>query len=278
MATSTAHGEAFALAHCAHAACQVVARFIDEKLRVPVAGRVRTVPHGVAFQGQLLRTIAWLRSLAKLDHPGDFQAVTAAARAVFESAVDVTLMHFDPTANGAEKLDAWEESAKLKHAQNVAEYLATLGRQPTDEEQTMVAYATREKDRIEKLRDRWWPRKTGPSRHPSRWTGRDLASDAKAADKHLQEGFEEFYRLRYPQLCWNVHGSGLTGMANVGPEDFAFIGGRAYGDAARFSTVVANVVARQMGCWDEASFKRLAEQVKETRVAVYLTHDAKRGG
>lgn len=205
---------------------RAVTGFIDEKLRAAVDERAPNVRHGIAFQGQLLRTIGWLRSLAKLDDPGgDFQVITSAARSVFESAVDVTLMHFDGSANGPEKMDAWEDSAKLKHTQNVADYLSTLGRAPTDAERTMMAFATREKDRIEKLRLRWWSNENG--RHPrNRWTGRDLGTDAKEADKLLPEGFEEFYRLRYPQLCWNVHGSGLAGVANVGPESFAYIGGQ----------------------------------------------------
>jgi hypothetical protein len=273
----TTPAEAIALSHIGHAEAQVVARFIDDKLRAAVDERAPKAAHGIAFQGQLPRTIGWLRSLAKLNDPGgDFQAITSAARSVFESAVDVTLMHFDGSANGPEKMDAWEDSAKLKHTQNVTDYLSTLGRPPTDAERTMMTYATREKDRIEKLRLRWWPNENG--RHPrNRWTGRDLGTDARDADKLLPEGFEEFYRLRNPQLCWNVHGSGLAGVANVGPESFAYIGGRAYGEAARFATVVTKVVAQHLGCWNEEYFRGLAQQVKETRVAVYLAHQAHRG-
>lgn len=91
------------------------------------------------------------------------------------------------------------------------------------------------------------------------------------------KGFDEFYRRRYPQLCWNVHGSGLAGVANVGPDSFAYIGGQAYGETARFAVVVAKVVAQHLGCWNAEDFNRLAEQVKETRVAVFLAHQAQRG-
>jgi hypothetical protein len=273
----TTAAEAIALSHIGYAEAQVVARFIDEKLRAAVDERAPKAPHGIQVQGQLLRTIGWLRSLAKLNDPGgDFQATTSAARSVFESAVDVALMHFDGSANGPEKMDAWEDSAKLKHTQNVAEYLSALGRAPSGAEQTMMAYATREKARIEKLRLRWWPNENG--RHPrNRWTARDLGTDAREADKLLPEGFEEFYRLRYPQLCWNVHGSGLAGVANIAPEHFAFIGGQAYGETARFATVVAKVAAQHLGCWNEQDFKGLAQQVKEMTVAVYLAHQAQRG-
>jgi hypothetical protein len=87
VATPLAPGESLAVARALYAEAQAVALFIDEKVRAQVDASVSAVPHGVVFQGQLLRAIAWLRSLAKLDHPGDFQAVTAGTRAVFEGAV-----------------------------------------------------------------------------------------------------------------------------------------------------------------------------------------------
>lgn len=204
----------------------------------------------------------------KLTHPGDFQAVTAGARALFEGAVDVTLMHFDGANNGPEKMDAWEQSAKLKHAETAAEYLTSSGRQPDSAEQMMVSYATRERPRIEKLRATYWPNHKG--KHPPRWTGRDLSQDAEAADKHLREGFVDFYRLRYPQLCWNVHGSGLTGVANIRAEVIPYIGGQAAAESANFARVVAEVVAKHMGCWNEEAFKKLPEQVGLARAVAYV--------
>ena len=121
---------------------------------------------------------------------------------------------------------------------------------------------------IEKLRLKHWPNHKG--KHPPRWTGRELAQDAEEADKLLAEGFKEFYRLRYPELCWYVHGSGLTGIANIRAEAIPYIGGRATTEAAKFARVVAEVVAKHMGCWDEATFKYLAEKVTEARAMAYL--------
>jgi hypothetical protein len=259
--------EVLAVIRALQAECDAVAAFIDKHVRAQVDARVAAVPHGIAFQGQLLRGIAWLRSLMKLTHPGDFQGVTAGARALFEGALDVTLMHFDQATNGPEKMDAWENSAKLKHADTAADYLASAGRQPGTAEQMMATFAVRERARIEKLRMAYWPNHKG--KHPPRWTGRDLGQDAVAADRHLSEGFEEFYRLRYPQLCWNVHGSGLTGVANIRAELIPYIGGRAAADAAKFARVVAEVVSKHMGCWDEAAFKRLPEQVVLAKAAAF---------
>lgn len=267
MTESIEQGEAFALAHAAYAECQVVALFIDEKVRRPVDARTASVTHGIVFQGQLLRAIAWLRSIGKLNHPGDFQAVTAAARALFEGAVDVTLMHFDPKTFAPAKMDAWEDSAKLKHAQTMAAYLADLGRMPTTEELPILDFLANERTRIDGARKRFWPSLKG--KHPPRWTGQDLAADAKAADKLHDDGFEAFYRLRYPQLCWNVHGSGLAGVANIRAEAFPYIGGRAYRESAKFAVVIAEVVARHMDCLDEAAFADLREQRRRAAALVF---------
>ncbi len=271
----TAHqtqGEAFALADAFYAECQVVAKFIDEKLRLLVDERAGKVPHGVTFQVQFLRAIAWLRSLDKLNHPGDFQAVAAAARALFEGAVDVTLMHFASTSQSPEKMDAWELSAKLKHAQSIATYLSELGSAPAEDERTILAFLQREETRVEQLRLRWWPRKDGKPEHPSRWTGRDLGSDSKVADGLFAARFEEFYRLRYPQICWNTHGSGAAGIANIAPEVFPFIGGMAYREAAKFALVIAELVAKELGCWSQADFNALREQMTVSSGLIYVVH------
>lgn len=177
-------------------------------------------------------------------------------------------MHFDPAANGPEKMDCWEGSAKLKHAQTATGYIAARGRQPTEAEQHMLRFISNQKASIEKLRLSLWPSHKG--KHPSRWTGRDLGRDAEEAERLLAEGFVEFYRLRYPELCWNVHGSGLAGIANISTEAVPFLGGRAAADAANFARVVAEVVAKHMGFWDEERFRELPHQVKEARALAYV--------
>jgi hypothetical protein len=143
MCVDNTKGEPFALADAFYAECQVVAQFIDERVRRSVDERVGSVPHGVVFQVQMLRAMAWLRSLDKLNHPGDFQAVTAGARSLFEGAVDVTLVHFDPAKFSPAKMDAWEDSAKLKHAQTITAYFAELGSDSSDGGRTILSCVPR---------------------------------------------------------------------------------------------------------------------------------------
>jgi len=76
--------------------------------------------------------------------------------------------------------------------------------------------------------------KTSNREHPvDRKERRAVVPPVRGAKGGRIEGFEEFCRLRYPQICWTVHGSGLAGIANVSPEAFPFIGGRAYREAAK---------------------------------------------
>jgi len=132
----------------------------------------------------------------------------------------------------------------------------------------MLTFIKSKKTSIEKRRLTLWANHKG--KHPARWTGRDLARDAEEAEKLLAEGFVEFYRLRYQELCWNVHGSGLTGIANIRAEAIPYIGSRAASEAARFARVVAEVVAKHMGCWDEESFRKLPDTMKEARALAYV--------
>jgi len=81
----------------------------------------------------------------------------------------------------------------------------------------MVTFVQNSKGLIEKLRSGLWPNKKGTGnstpKHPDRWTGRDLLSDAREADrlegpaikKDLFMNLEEFYETEFRKMCWNVH-------------------------------------------------------------------------
>ncbi len=97
--------------------------FFSETLRPIASRRVSEDRTLVTYEGALVRVHAWLRSLRKLDHPEDFQPILAGTRALFEIAVDLTLLIHDPAATQG-RLFAWEQSAKLKAAEATLRYYA----------------------------------------------------------------------------------------------------------------------------------------------------------
>src|SRR5450432_1273060 len=68
--------------------------------------------------GLLDRTTCWLATLEALDRPLHYQGHLSALRSMIEIAVDLALLCIDPSRNA--QLEAWEQSAKYKHAKQFA--------------------------------------------------------------------------------------------------------------------------------------------------------------
>lgn len=247
---------AFALGEALFGECQLVHDFLEEKVQPrvrEVAGRSPGVETDT-YHGLMIRVLAWMGSIGKLNHPGDFQAITVASRTLCETAVDVTLLHFDPTNYPIAKLIAWEESAKLKSAIKIRDYFAKKGKVPPQEYAPQIKFITTEQKRIEGLRATHWPGKKGQGHHPSnRWTERTLDEDAAVATKLFPEGeFEEFCATRYQQLCWNTHGSGLAGVRSISADNLPGLGALAMKECTHFALLIAEVTLRHFRLWDAA--------------------------
>jgi hypothetical protein len=248
----------------------VVADFIDREIRHRVeAGAASSPPTAVAV-GLLLRAIGWLRTAAKLNEPGDFQAVAAGARAMFETALDLALLHFDKQRYPVEKMIAWQQSAKLHDALAVARYVAN---RPAAQKGTevIVDFAQRNGAAIEVERAKHWPPKPGKkTHHPQRWTGRNLDQDALEADKLADRGFTDFYEHRYRRICWNVHGSGLAGVAGLDKDTFPALTVFAFDSIGHFALVTAEMALRLVGGWDAEAEIAFGECSKARRIAIAL--------
>lgn len=238
------------LAALTHDGCQLLHDFLNGAVRKRVSDAVAGTSGSDAatLGGIFLRAVAWMRSICKLDHPSDFQAVVAASRSLFEIAVDTTLMRFD-TSNPPSKMLAWEDSAKLKAAVRIAGYCARA-QIPASDYAAQHRYLQTDKLRVEALRERYWPRKTGNAKHPERWTGRSLEQDAARATALSSDvDFVDYYEARYAQTCWNTHGSGLAGVRNVSEEAFPGIAALAMRDCTRFAVTAAENVLRCLSAW-----------------------------
>lgn len=110
----------FQIAQAEWNACRLVHEFVNGRVRrlVELAATKQGASDADYFRDVLLRMLAWTHTLMKLREPADFQAVTVASRTLFENAVDVTILHFDPS-NPPAKLLAWEASSKLKAGEGV---------------------------------------------------------------------------------------------------------------------------------------------------------------
>jgi hypothetical protein len=169
-----------------------------------------------------MRVLAWMRTVRKLNEPGDVQAMAAAVRALFELSVDLTLVVTDETHTALPKMRAFEHRLLFKKVRAGRLYLekarksgATARELEYAEHMAPEAYLRREQSKVESEKALFWPKN-----EPPRWTGQDLGSDVRqidTRDPHLR--MEHYYEVWYRQACWLVHGSTLTGVRFMGIDD-----------------------------------------------------------
>jgi hypothetical protein len=258
----------FALASGQFRGTVFVSQFIASWVRSWIAGLDTKDDASAVLAGQLLRVDSWLRTLAKLDDPADFQGVAAACRSLLETTIDIALVHANPQDH--EQLLAWEESAKLHHAENCVTYLD--GQNIVGTNEVIRDFVTQHKARIDALRTKFgWVKKTNVPRHPGRWTDRNLGDDAKQADKlgHAFK-FERFYETEYRRTCWSVHGSGFA-MRRIGAVDFPSLAGLLFPHCCELALLSAEMVLRHFGLWSPEREKHFSDVSKQRAVIVGLT-------
>lgn len=235
--------------------CCAARDFIGTTVR-PIAERVvkdDSTPLRATFFGALLRTHAWAQSLGKLTHPSDFQAALAGSRALFEMAVDLTLLHFDPKAHPHVKMVAWEESAKLLAAERVQEHFGAA--QVPDEFEGPMRFLKEDANRVRDIRIEFWPETKG--KHPPRWTGKGQAADATRATSLFPKGeFDLYYAANYAHASWFTHGSALTGIRVMPESTFPALSGFAFKQAAELLVIISEIVLRGLDRWDSIAEQR----------------------
>jgi hypothetical protein len=260
---------AFDMAAAFHGRCREIESFIDKSVR-PIVERSEAAADSkkheyVAYSAALMCSIGWLRSFAKLDEPGDFQAVVSGTRALFEIAVDLTLISSDDDHYTQKKLSAWEVSAKYLAAGNALSFYDTREKDPPDAIHAWRAFVANNESKVVADRAAYWGGK-----HRSRWTGSSLKNDAARADETDQQGFLEWYRVRYPSICWNTHGSGAAGIAGIPVHAFPGLAGLAFHDAFHFSLVIARKCLELVEAYDDISKERFDRFERDSKVAAGL--------
>ncbi|HMI84652.1 MAG TPA: DUF5677 domain-containing protein [Polyangiaceae bacterium] len=214
--------------------------------------------HHVTVYGLFGRVSGWLSTIATLAQHGggasDFQAYQSAARALLELTVDLAFLAY-PTADPFARMEAWERSARLKHAECTARY-RTLHPRATSDGTIQAAFIATHQATIQAERLKYWGK---ANEHPNRWTARDLLTDAREADK-LAPGLrlEEYYETLYRYICWNVHGSSLAGVRGLGNAAIQGVCGFSFYLCGHFG-IASTELALRAAAWNTASQKLVHE-------------------
>jgi hypothetical protein len=227
---------------------QLAYRVINGPVRIALLGEASNrAPLPLQWKPGYLRLVAWMHSVTQLQSPSDFQAVFAAARAMLEITIDAVLLQH--LSDAVAQLADWEESAKLKHAEAISRFYA--GRQAPSEFREAIEFVQREIAAVTARRTRrGWVTPTGATRHPERWTSRNLGDDAKRADSfELGLNLEETYETKYRQMCWYVHASGAVGLRGLGAEMFPALGGLTLRTCSTLAVAHAKLMLKYAGIW-----------------------------
>jgi hypothetical protein len=208
--------------------------------------------------GYIARVTGWLRSIGKLNHPGDFQAIAAGARSLFEITVDLTLLLHDSSCP-FQKLFDWELSARLEHARRVVRALDAKDDQVFRERVAIHRCFIQQVEPLVVERRGSWAWK----KHPPRWTGRSLRDDAMRCDSLVESTFVSHYELRFAELCWSTHGSAFAGIRGIPEEMFPTEVALNLGDVLYLSRESARLTLKLVDRYDaicEARFSRLDDE------------------
>lgn len=266
--------DANALANAAFVECEDVRDFLAKHVR-PLLDRVAETNRADAtVHGAMLRVMAWMNTLGKLNDPIYFQANLACVRSIFEITVDLALLHHDRANHTSAMIVAWERSALLASAEKTERYYQRTGKPVADEHAERPRFVRRKAAQIRQLRRATWPNRREPESHPMRWTGRNLGQDARRADTSGSYGFDAFYDLRYAEWCWGTHGSGLAGIRPISAEAFPAISAFALHESARLALVAATLALNYFDLWDgivAVRFEKLEEEISKNRALAFAT-------
>jgi len=171
-----------------------------------------------AIVGLVYRIAACLKSLIKMNHPIDIQAVFAAARTILELTLDVKLLVKDPSLGP--QFHAFVFVERFRAAKAVVDFVDSKfagDRSKAKAERTFICDSARQQKLEHLCRQFGWSDsgKNRPKR-VNHWSGLDLY--ARAERVGIQ--YQELYRVYYPLFSWNVHAGavGVSGISAKGIE------------------------------------------------------------
>ena len=223
---------------------KVVFAFMDNRIEPKIKEIIKHRARERLAEHTFLRALHWMRTVAKLDNPGDIQAIASGARSMLEIAIDLVYLKHDPTETTAVKIFEWERSNKLKQCESLVRFY-TEEKKITVPKQfhSQVEYISKYKTEIEAIRLQYWPNAKDPAKGnvPERWTQLSLPDDARAVDKLDGLKLQEFYQANYRRLCWHVHGSGATGFRDMGEAGIIYMSGCSYRECSQLALLISRL-------------------------------------
>jgi hypothetical protein len=196
--------------------------------------------------GLLDRASCWLATLEALTLPQHYQGHLSAFRSMMEVAVDLALLCIDPARNA--QLEAWELSAKFKHASNYAAYAKGGASNRFLDSGPAELFTLDNGAEVNAARAKYWN-----GRHPNRWTGNSLLDDVKTVDGRFPKiGLLRIHEGLYRYLCFMIHGSALAGRRGLPADQILTPIGVALYECSDLALACAELAQRLLGRFDAA--------------------------
>jgi uncharacterized protein DUF5677 len=166
-------------------------------------GFLRPTPRDNCFIGTYYRTLGNVETMLRMDKAKDFQAIAMLARALFELAVEISLLRKVPDGWG--KMLVYADYQKLRTANKI---IAFKKNNPGADINTTAydIFVARNSARVAGFLESMWP----GDKNTRHWTGLNLEGRAIS----LGSPFDQIYAVDYSRLSWYVH-PGLAGVMNV---------------------------------------------------------------
>jgi hypothetical protein len=239
------------IANAFYSGVQAVSRYMRERAKPMLAGVASPSLPQQSINALFLRSVGWMSTLEKLNHPQHFQAIATGTRALLEGTVDVVLLcHDNPKHECSQRMLAWTRSAKFKQCECVKKFYANQGQPVPDEHEPMVAFYDREKSLMPGLRSLHWSGK-----HPERWTANFLPDDCREADKvegplirsEVGMTLVEFYETQIRRLNWSIHMSGVAAVQDISYASLCGLCALAFKWSADLATLTTKLAFQNAG-------------------------------
>jgi hypothetical protein len=212
------------------------AEFDRAELRGVLHGQINLTDRERYLFASYLRMYGNVESLLKLNQRKDFQACIILARALFEQALDIELMHGNLINNWVEKMRVFTLVERLRAAKKIVAFSKTHSI-ATDVD-IYEGFISKNEKSINAQQKCLWPSKEeGMSQH---WSGYRLPRRIVLAGSP----FEELYVQHYSNFSWYVH-PGPAGVSNISAEGLAIGQGLAYWLATECYRLVLLIMVKE---------------------------------